>query len=182
MFLPFAPNIGVSINGARAWVAMGPVGFQPSEFLKLALLVYCANLLGRRQKEVTNFNRTSRPVIIALVASVALCILQRDLGGAIVLTCIVLAIMCMAGIPMRIVNTIAGSGALAALFFTMITSSRRNRWTAFLNLDETKGSFGYQVWQSILSISNGGVSGVGVGAGDSTAGGGTSACSLRSKS
>ena len=149
MFLPFAPNIGVSINGARAWVAMGPVGFQPSEFLKLALLVYCANLLGRRQKEVTNFNRTSRPVIIALVASVALCILQRDL----------------AGIPMRIVNTIAGSGALAALFFTMITSSRRNRWTAFLNLDETKGSFGYQVWQSILSISNGGVSGVGVGAG-----------------
>ena len=50
-------------------------------------------------------------------------------------------------------------------FFTMITSSRRNRWTAFLNLDETKGSFGYQVWQSILSISNGGVSGVGVGAG-----------------
>ena len=144
---------------------MGPVGFQPSEFLKLALLVYCASLLGRRQKEVTNFNRTSRPVIIALVASVALCILQRDLGGAIVLTCIVLAIMCMAGIPMRIVNTIAGSGALAALFFTMITSSRRNRWTAFLNLDETKGSFGYQVWQSILSISNGGVSGVGVGAG-----------------
>ena len=165
MFLPFVPNIGVSINGARAWVAMGPVGFQPSEFLKLALLVYCANLLGRRQKEVANFNRTSRPVIVALVASVALCIVQRDLGGAIVMTCIVLAVMCMAGIPMRIVNTIAGSGVLAALFFTLMTSSRRNRWTAFLNLDETKGSFGYQVWQSILSISNGGVSGVGVGAG-----------------
>ncbi|NBO27161.1 MAG: cell division protein FtsW [Actinobacteria bacterium] len=108
MFLPFAPNIGVSINGARAWVAMGPVGFQPSEFLKLALLVYCANLLGRRQKEVTNFNRTSRPVILALVASVALCLIQRDLGGAIVMTCIVLAVMCMAGIPMRIVNAIAG--------------------------------------------------------------------------
>ena len=43
MLLPFAPNIGVSTNGARAWVAIGPVGFQPSEFLKLALLVYCAN-------------------------------------------------------------------------------------------------------------------------------------------
>jgi cell division protein FtsW len=54
---------------------------------------------------------------------------------------------------------------LAALFLTLVTSSRRNRWTAFLNLDETKGSFGYQVWQSILSISNGGISGVGVGAG-----------------
>lgn len=165
MFLPFVPNIGVSTNGARAWVAFGPVGFQPSEFLKLALLVYCANLLGRRQKEVTDFNRTTRPVMVALIISVLLCLIQRDLGGAIVMTCIVLTVMCLAGIPMRIVNSIAGSGVLAALFLTLVTSSRRNRWTAFLNLDETKGSFGYQVWQSILSISNGGISGVGVGAG-----------------
>ena len=165
MFLPFAPNIGVSTNGARAWVAIGPIGFQPSEFLKLALLVYCANLLGRRQKEVTDVKRTTRPIVVAWLASVFLCLIQRDLGGAIVMTCIVLAVMCMAGIPMRIVNAIAGSSVVAALFFTLITSSRRNRWTAFLNLDETKGSFGYQVWQSILSISNGGISGVGVGAG-----------------
>jgi len=165
MFLPFVPNIGVSTNGARAWVAFGPVGFQPSEFLKLALLVYCANLLGRRQKEVADFNRTTRPVMVALIISVLLCLMQRDLGGAIVMTCIVLTVMCLAGIPMRIVNSIAGSGVLAALFLTLVTSSRRNRWTAFLNLDETKGSFGYQVWQSILSISNGGISGVGVGAG-----------------
>lgn len=165
MFLPFVPNIGVSTNGARAWVAFGPVGFQPSELLKLALLVYCANLLGRRQKEVADFNRTTRPVMVALIISVLLCLMQRDLGGAIVMTCIVLTVMCLAGIPMRIVNSIAGSGVLAALFLTLVTSSRRNRWTAFLNLDETKGSFGYQVWQSILSISNGGISGVGVGAG-----------------
>ena len=165
MFLPFAPNIGVSTNGARAWVAIGPVGFQPSEFLKLGLLVYCANLLGRRHKEVTDFARTSRPVIGALAVSVSLCLMQRDLGGAIVMTCIVLTIMCMAGIPMRIVNSLAATGVFAALVFTLMTSSRRNRWTAFLNLDETKGSFGYQVWQSLLSISNGGVSGVGVGAG-----------------
>ncbi|NBP41386.1 MAG: putative lipid II flippase FtsW [Actinobacteria bacterium] len=166
MFLPFVPNIGVSTNGARAWVAFGPVGFQPSEFLKLALLVYCANLLGRRQKEVADFNRTTRPVmVVALIISVLLCLMQRDLGGAIVMTCIVLTVMCLAGIPMRIVNSIAGSAVLAALFLTLVTSSRRNRWTAFLNLDETKGSFGYQVWQSILSISNGGISGVGVGAG-----------------
>jgi len=165
MFLPFVPNIGVSTNGARAWVAFGPVGFQPSEFLKLALLVYCANLLGRRQREVADFNRTTRPVMVALIISVLLCLMQRDLGGAIVMTCIVLTVMCLAGIPMRIVNSIAGSGVLAALFLTLVTSSRRNRWTAFLNLDETKGSFGYQVWQSILSISNGCISGVGVGAG-----------------
>ncbi|MFM7819788.1 MAG: FtsW/RodA/SpoVE family cell cycle protein, partial [Actinomycetota bacterium] len=63
------------------------------------------------------------------------------------------------------VGAIGGSAAFGALMITLISSSRRNRWMAFMNLDETKGSFGYQVWQSILSISNGGVSGVGIGAG-----------------
>ncbi len=165
MLLPFAPNIGVSTNGARAWVVFGPVGFQPSEFLKFALLAYCANLLGRRQKEVTDINRTIKPVIYAWLAAVILCVAQKDLGGAIVMSCIVLTVMFMAGIPMRIIGAIAGASTTGALFITLVSSSRRNRWTAFLNLDETKASFGYQVWQSILSISNGGISGAGIGAG-----------------
>jgi len=165
MILPFVPSIGISINGARAWVQIGPIGFQPSEFLKLALLVYCANLLGRRNKEVADFGRVIRPILVALGISVALCLAQGDLGGTIVLTCIVLMLMFMSGIPMRVVGAIGGSAAFGALMITLISSSRRNRWMAFMNLDETKGSFGYQVWQSILSISNGGVSGVGIGAG-----------------
>ncbi len=165
MLLPFVPNIGVSTNGARAWVAFGPIGFQPSEFLKFFLLVYCANLLGRRQKEVTDISRTIRPIISAWIVAVVLCLAQKDLGGAIVMTCIVLMVMFMSGIPMRIIGAIGGASAIGAMLFTLTTSSRRNRWTAFLNLDETKGSFGYQVWQSVLSISNGGISGVGVGAG-----------------
>jgi len=86
MLLPFAPNIGVSTNGARAWVAIGPVGFQPSEFLKLALLVYCANLLGRRQDEITDLARTLKPVFRVWIISVGLCLVQKDLGGAIILT------------------------------------------------------------------------------------------------
>ncbi|MFM8777524.1 MAG: FtsW/RodA/SpoVE family cell cycle protein, partial [Actinomycetota bacterium] len=165
MILPFVPSIGISINGARAWVQIGPIGFQPSEFLKLALLVYCANLLGRRNKEVADFGRVIRPILVALGISVALCLAQGDLGGTIVMTCIVLMLMFMSGIPMRVVGAIGGSAAFGALMITLISSSRRNRWMAFMNLDETKGSFGYQVWQSILSISNGGVSGVGIGAG-----------------
>jgi cell division protein FtsW len=141
------------------------VGFQPSEFLKFALLAYCANLLGRRQKEVTDINRTIKPVIYAWLVAVVLCVAQKDLGGAIVMSCIVLTVMFMSGIPMRIIGAIAGASMSGALFITLVSSSRRNRWTAFLNLDETKASFGYQVWQSILSISNGGISGAGIGAG-----------------
>ena len=165
MLLPFVPNIGVSTNGARAWVAFGPVGFQPSEFLKFALLAYCANLLGRRQKEITNISRTVFPILRAWGVAVALCMLQRDLGGAIVMSCIVLAVLFMAGTPARIVVLLGSSAFFVGLMFTLTNSSRRYRWTAFLNLDETRGHYGYQVWQSILSISNGGLSGVGAGAG-----------------
>lgn len=165
MLLPFAPSIGVSTNGARAWVKMGPIGFQPSELLKFALLAYCANLLGRRQNEITDQKRTTFPVLMAWGVAVLLCLVQRDLGGAIIMSCIVLTIMFMAGTPTRVVVLLASSAFFLGLLFTLTSSSRRHRWTAFLNLNETKEHYGYQVWQSILSIANGGISGVGAGAG-----------------
>ena len=165
MLLPFAPGIGVSTNGARAWVKMGPVGFQPSEFLKFFLLLYCANLLGRRQKEITDPWRTTLPILRVWSIAVALCLIQKDLGGAIIMSCIVLTVMFMAGIPTRIVVSLASGSFFLGLLFTLMSSSRRHRWTAFLNLNETKDHFGYQVWQSILSIANGGIAGVGAGAG-----------------
>ena len=165
MLLPFAPSIGVSTNGARAWVKIGPIGFQPSELLKFALLAYCANLLGRRQNEITDQKRTTFPVLMAWGVAVLLCLVQRDLGGAIIMSCIVLTIMFMAGTPTRVVVSLASSAFFLGLLFTLTSPSRRHRWTAFLNLNETKEHYGYQVWQSILSIANGGISGVGAGAG-----------------
>ena len=50
MVLPFVPGSARQVNGARAWVAIGPFTVQPSEFLKLAVLLFCANLLARRQR------------------------------------------------------------------------------------------------------------------------------------
>ncbi|GBL20196.1 putative lipid II flippase FtsW [Acidimicrobiaceae bacterium] len=99
MVLPFAPGIGVSTNGARAWVAIGPVGFQPSEFLKFALLVYCAHLLSKRHKDDVELSEKMKPILRVWLISVALCLVQKDLGGAIILTCIVLTLLFMAGTP-----------------------------------------------------------------------------------
>ena len=165
MTLPFAPGIGVSTNGARAWVAIGPVGFQPSEFLKLALLVYCAHLLSKRRKEISDLSATMKPILRVWIISAALCLIQKDLGGAIIITCIVLTLLFMAGTPLRIVFPLSLMSILVGGIFTLSSSSRRNRWTAFMNLDETKSGYGYQVWQSILAISNGGITGTGAGAG-----------------
>ena len=164
--LPRFP-IGITINGARAWVELGPVRFQPSELLKFALIIYLTNLLGRRQSELTNPRRTLYPALIAWGFAVVLALSQSDFGAAVVLSAIALTVLYMAGVPVR---WIALSGAVAfvgAFMFLLTSASRMARWTAFLDIEGNRAHTSYQVWQSMLSIANGGLAGVGPGAGTS---------------
>jgi cell division protein FtsW len=164
--LPFTP-LGVTINGANAWVAMGPVSFQPSEFLKFALVVYSTNLLGRRQREITNARRTFLPVAAVWGASAAVCMAQQDLGGAIVMSAIAVTVLFMAGAPLRWISLASLTTLVGGVTLILMSASRRNRWLAFFNLEANKEHTGYQVYQSLLSIANGGIAGVGPGEGTS---------------
>lgn len=164
--LPFTP-LGVTINGANAWVSMGPVSFQPSEFLKFALVVYSTNLLGRRQREITNARRTFLPVASVWAASAAVCMAQQDLGAAIVMSAIAVTVLFMAGAPLRWITLASLATFVGGITLILMSASRRNRWLAFFNLEETKEHTGYQVYQSLLSIANGGIAGVGPGEGTS---------------
>lgn len=165
MFLPFVPGWGVEVRGAKAWVGTGVLGFQPSEFLKIAVLVVCAKVLAERFREVEDLRRTFGPVLIFLLIACGLCVIQKDLGSAIVFAAIVFGVLFIAGTK---VSVLVGAGAVigaAGVAEVMRVGYRRDRWTAFLNLDETKLHDGYQVYQSLISIANGGVTGVGVGEG-----------------
>jgi cell division protein FtsW len=165
MFLPFVPGWGVEVRGARAWVGTGVLGFQPSEFLKIAVLLVSAKVLAERFREVEDLRRTFVPVFIFMIVASGLCVLQSDLGSAIVFASIIFGVLFIAGTRVRV---LFWSGAIVtALGAVEVFRSdyRRLRWTAFLNLDETKGNAGYQVYQSMISIANGGLTGVGVGEG-----------------
>lgn len=164
MLLPFSP-IGVTINGARAWAEIGPVRFQPSEILKVAVLLYCASVLGRRRKEIENVQRTFVPIVTVWFVAVVLCMIQKDFGAAIVFTCVILSTMFIAGTPMRLIGTIGALTALGSVVAISASSRMQQRFLSFLDLEGNKGHSAYQVWQSILSISNGGVTGVGAGRG-----------------
>ena len=85
MLLPFIPGVGDRVNDANAWVAIGPLSLQPSEFLKLSVLLYCANLLAKRRDEMANPQRTLVPVMLVAIVGAGLCLVQSDLGSAIVL-------------------------------------------------------------------------------------------------
>lgn len=165
MLLPWVPSVGVTINGARAWAEFGPVRFQPSELLKVAVLLYCASVLGRRRKEMGDVKRTFRPVAIVWVASVAMCLAQKDFGAAIVFTFIILATLFIAGTPLRLIAMIASITALGSVVAVASSTRMQHRFLSYFHLQENKGHYAYQVWQSVLSISNGGITGVGAGQG-----------------
>ena len=165
MLLPFVPGVGRSVGGARAWIVVGGQTVQPSEFLKLALLVYCADLLSTRRGRLDDLRATFKPCLYALLLAAGLTILQGDLGSAVVITMIVLVVMVIGGVP---ATPLLGTGALLAaggVVFATSSAYRRARWTAFLDVKGNRGHESYQVWQAMISIANGGPTGVGVGAG-----------------
>ncbi len=141
---------------------IGPVSFQPSELLKLALLLYTADLLARRADRLSEVRLTLLPVLVVLAAAELLILVQPDLGGGMVLAGIVLGVAFIAGVPLLPLGaTIGAVGAAGAMFMLRV---RSERWTAFLDLAAHKQDDGFQVWQSLVGIASGGLTGVGLGA------------------
>jgi cell division protein FtsW len=165
MLLPFIPSIGDRVNDANAWVSIGPFSLQPSEFLKLAVLLYCANLLAKRHDEMGNPNRTLIPVMIVALAGSGLCLVQSDLGSAIVLASIVFVVAFIAGAPLRPMTTFAALGVFASLVFVASSPRREARFTAFLDIAAHKDHLSYQTYQAMIALAQGGIAGEGVGQG-----------------
>jgi cell division protein FtsW len=165
MLLPFVPGVGITTNGARAWAQLGPIRFQPSEVLKVAVLLYCASILGRRRAEIADVRRTFRPVMYVWAGAAAACLMQKDFGAAIVFTCIILATLFIAGTPLRLIAAVLSVTLLGSTVLIASSTRMQNRFLSFMDIEGNKGHYAYQVWQSILSIANGGVTGVGAGQG-----------------
>lgn len=164
MLVPFVPGLGVEVNGARAWVEIGPIGFQPSEFLKLAVILYCADVLTKRETRMHLVRETLWPCLAVLLVSGAFMLAQGDLGSAIVLGSVVLVVTFIGGAPLIPLSGVVGGLAVVGLGFVLSTEYRRERWTAFLDLARSREDDGWQVWQSLVGIADGGVTGVGIGA------------------
>jgi cell division protein FtsW len=141
------------------------VTFQPSEFLKLAVLMACANLLSRRHAEMHDPRRTLGPVLGIGALAGSLCMLQGDLGSAIVLTAIVLVVAFLAGAPMMPMTAASLAGALGAGAFVVSSPRRAARFTAFMDIAAHKDHLSYQTYQAMIAMAQGGVSGEGVGRG-----------------
>ena len=166
MVLPLAPGLGTTVNDAKAWVIVGPFSLQPSEFLKLAVVVFAADLLVRRHEVLADVRRSLRPVAILAMAAAGACLGQGDLGSAIVLCAIVLSVAFIGGVPLSPMVLTSLMAVAAAVGFVFSSEFRYDRFTAFLDITGHRDALSYQTYQGFLSIADGGLTGSGVGAGN----------------
>ncbi|CAN5848340.1 stage V sporulation protein E [soil metagenome] len=157
------PGLGITVNGATRWLGAGPVQVQPSEFAKLALLVFVADLLARRHRRLDDWRWTLVPVAIYLTAVTALIMLQPNLGTAIIVAAAVLVVLLASGVrlvPLLVTSTL---GAAVATAFVAFTPFRRSRLLSFLDPMADPTGIGLQNVQSMVAMANGGAFGRGLG-------------------
>jgi cell division protein FtsW len=159
------PGIGIYVSGSRRWLGMGMLRFQPSEIAKLALLLYAADLVSRRAGELHDWRRVVRPVILVLGLFTALVMKEPDLGSAMVLAIVVLAVLVAGGVKKRHLAVVFGLGITAVTFLALAEPYRRTRMLTFLDPFADSSNSGYQISQSLIALGSGGFTGVGLGAG-----------------
>jgi cell division protein FtsW len=154
--------IGVRSNGAARWIGTSSVQIQPSEFAKLALVLYAADVLDRRTGKGTWLYRCG-PVLGLLGFIVLLVMAQPDMGTSMVLCVTAVAMLFTAGVPGRYLGAMAGVGVMGALLLAKAAPYRWQRMTSFLHPMQDAQNTGYQAVQGLYALSQGHALGDGIG-------------------
>jgi len=162
--LVLVPGIGVEANGATRWLGFGSITLQPSELVKLTVLVWVADLLARRASLMRNTRATLRPVLVVLAVISVLVMAQPNLGTTIVVAAIALTLCFVAGAPLRALLGWATVAMTAATTLALMADYRRGRMVGFLDPWADPLDTSYQNIQSLVGLASGGLAGTGLGA------------------
>ena len=168
LVMPMVPGLGLTVNGNRNWISLGPITIQPSELAKFFLLLWAASQL-RRHHERSAAGIDSNPAIALAGGSlivIALIMLGKDLGTAAIVAGIVVGMLFVSGIKSsHILVTVGVLGALGAAF-TLTHTNRMRRFTAILDpfAPSVYKFAGWQPAHSLMGLASGGLFGVGIGA------------------
>ena len=163
MIMVFVPQFGFGLKGATRWLSIGGISFQPSELLKLSLIIYLAAWFGNRDQRIRNWTYGMAPFFLVLSFVCLLLVFQPDIGTLIVATLISLALYFFAGSEMKHIFII-GLVILAVLVAVILAAPYRfNRIKTFLDPSFEPQGISYQLNQSLISIGSGGLFGNGFG-------------------
>ncbi|MEP7162922.1 MAG: putative lipid II flippase FtsW [Candidatus Moraniibacteriota bacterium] len=164
LILVFIPGVGTTVYGAARWIELGPVSFQPSEVMKLAIILYLAAWLsGKGEAKARDFYEGFVPFLFILALVGFLVIKQPDTGTLGLIFLISLSIFFTSGASLKhVFGLVLGAFAFLAIL-VKLAPYRMQRFLVFLNPEHDPLGSGYQVSQALLAIGSGGLYGVGLG-------------------
>jgi cell division protein FtsW len=144
------------------WFHLGPLSFQPSEMAKPALILFLAFFLESRTKSMKDWRNTVLPAAVPTLVFIALIVFQPDLGTAIACAAITGCILFVAGLDLRYLGYAFLASLLPLYFLIFHVAYRRDRILAFLNPYSDPQGRGFHIIQSLIAVSTGGITGVGL--------------------
>jgi len=159
------PGIGVTVGGNTNWIDLGIVQIQPSEFLKIGVILFLASLLSTRLDYLGDFQTTSQPVLIYGFGSVGLVLfLSGDLGTAVVMGLFILALLFLIGMPANRLMLFVGLGVAGAVMAAAVSPNRVSRILSFFNrCEDSIDGANWQVCHGEWALASGGLFGTGLG-------------------
>ena len=161
MILVFVPDIGIGLKGANRWVSLWGVSFQPSEILKLAMVVYLAAWFGSRDERVKNWSYSTAPFFVVISFIGLLLAMQPDVGTLAVVVLIAFGIYFAAGSSMKHLIAVFAIFVVVVAGLIFIEPYRLNRIKTFLDPSVDPRGISYQLNQSLIAIGSGGLLGNG---------------------
>ena len=163
LVLVLIPHIGRETAGARRWFRFGLVNFQPSELAKIAMIIYAADIVSRKESTMKDLLHGFLPPMMVLGLTVGLILLEPDLGTAVTISAITILMLYASGVRASHIWA-SFLASLPILYFLLFSVPyRRKRIMAFLNPWADKRGTGFQIIQSFVALGSGGLLGVGLG-------------------
>jgi cell division protein FtsW len=156
------PGIGKNLNGARSWIGVGSFTIQPSEFAKLALLLWAAHVLAARRSSLGSLRQLLVPIVPVALLMAGLIYLQPDLGTLVTLAVVLAAVMWFAGAPLWLF-LLTSAGGLVGLAYMATSAAYRLKRVLALFDPEKYPEATYQLRQGLYGMGRGGLFGVGLG-------------------
>jgi cell division protein FtsW len=164
--LVLVPGIGVSVNGNQNWINFGgPFRVQPSEAAKLALVIWAADLLARKEKILVRYRHLLVPLLPVALLLIGLVLMGGDLGTDIVLIGITGAVLYVVGAPGRLFGALSTLAISAVILLSVASPHRLDRFRTWLHPGSDTLGAGYQAIQGRFALGSGGWWGLGLGAG-----------------
>ena len=161
LVLVLIPGIGQVRNGSRSWFGIGSFGIQPSEFMKLALIIFTAKYLTNNK--IKDIKTTVLPILIVLFLVFGLIMLEPDFGTGVIIIMTIIAMLFVSGVNMGFFLKIGLIGVVGVIVLIMIAPYRLERIVSFLNPWTDPLGSGFQIIQSMYAIGPGGLLGMGLG-------------------